>query len=479
VQPEVAAMMKKVHVHFIGIGGIGMSAIAEVLLTFGHQVSGSDQVAGANTDRLKKLGAKIFIGHQKGQIPPATSTVVYSSAIKDDNPEILEAQERHLPILRRAEILAEIMRLKATLTVAGTHGKTTTSGALATILEAGGLDPTYIIGGIVNNLGRHAKVGRGDYLVAEADESDGSFLLLNPIASIITNVDRDHMDHYHTEENLHQAFLAFANRVPFFGVCVLNGHDEVLVKMHEQVKRPCLYFGIEGEVLTKLDYAAFNLQDTAEGVQFNVRHEGKDQGIVRTKLYGRHNVLNILSAITLAHHLGLSWNAIFKGAAQFTGMGRRLEVIKQTPQLLVIDDYAHHPTAVQMVLKTLRERYPQAKLQVIFEPHRYTRTQDCWPQFLHSFNYADELFLLPIYAASEKEIEGISAELLANDINKIHPAKCTYLANYPALHELLQKDWQLTQGLSAPDGHGPAIVVAVLGAGSLGRKVREILAENF
>ena len=473
-------MMKKVHVHFIGIGGIGMSAIAEVLLTFGHQVSGSDQVAGPNTDRLKKLGATIFIGHHHGQIPAETSTVVYSSAIKEDNPEILEARERHLPVLRRAEILAEIMRLKATLTVAGTHGKTTTSGALATILEVGGQDPTYIIGGIVNNLGRHAKVGHGDYLVAEADESDGSFLLLNPIASIITNVDRDHLDHYHTEENLHEAFLAFAQRVPFFGVCVLNGHDEVLVNLREQVKRPCIYFGIEGEALTKLDYAAFNICDTPTGVCFNVLHDGKDQGVVSTKLYGRHNVLNILSAMALAHHLGLAWPAILKGVAQFTGMGRRLEVIKQAPHLLIIDDYAHHPTAVQMVLKTLRERYSQAKLQVIFEPHRYTRTQDCWPQFLHSFNYADELFLLPIYAASEKPIEGISTELLVQDINKAHPAKCAYLADYAALHDLIKND--LTSTL-AQDAGGPKakqdLVVAILGAGSIGRKVREILAENF
>ena len=465
--------MRKVKIHFIGIGGIGMSALAEVLLTLGHQVSGSDQAASANTDRLQKLGATIFIGHQYGQIPEGTTTVTYSSAIKEDNPEMQEARDRHLPILRRAEILAEIMRLKVALAVAGTHGKTTTSGALATILEECGLQPTYIIGGIVNNLGRHAKVGQGEFLVAEADESDGSFLLLNPVASIITNVDRDHMDFYHDEAKLHEAFLAFANRVPFFGFCALNGHDEVLVKMREQLKRPYIYYGIAGEALTELDYAASDLQDTPEGMQFKVRYQGEEQGTVHTKLVGRHNVLNLLSAIAVAHHLGPSWAAIMRGIAKFTGMGRRLEVIQQKPHLMIIDDYAHHPTAVQMVLKTLRQRYPQAFLQVIFEPHRYTRTQDCWPQFLHSFNLADELFLLPIYAASERPIEGISAEMLAQDINKVHPQKCTYLPDYPALRQLLLHDRD-----KYPAGKQDC-VVAVLGAGSIGRKVREILAENF
>ncbi|MBP5297237.1 MAG: UDP-N-acetylmuramate--L-alanine ligase [Bacteriovoracaceae bacterium] len=465
--------MRKAKIHFIGIGGIGMSALAEVLLTLGHQVSGSDQTASANTERLQKLGATIFIGHQYGQIPPGTTTVTYSSAIKEDNPEMQEARDRHLPILRRAEILAEIMRLKVALAVAGTHGKTTTSGALATILEECGLRPTYIIGGIVNNLGRHAKVGQGEFLVAEADESDGSFLLLNPVASIITNVDRDHMDFYHEETKLHEAFLAFANRVPFFGFCALNGHDEVLVKMREKLKRPFIYFGIEGEALTELDYAAFDLKDTPEGMQFKVRYQGQEQGLVQTKLFGRHNVLNILSAMAVAHHLGPSWAAIIQGVAKFTGMGRRLEVIKQKPHLLIIDDYAHHPTAVQIVLKTLRERYPQAALQVIFEPHRYTRTKDCWAQFLHSFNAADELFLLPIYAASERPIEGISAAMLAEDINKAHPQKCTYLPDYPALREHLLELKKLSEKSSQD------YVIAVLGAGSIGRKVREIVAENF
>ena len=465
--------MRRVKIHFIGIGGIGMSALAEVLLTLGHEVSGSDQSASANTERLKKLGATIFIGHQYGQIPPGTSTVTYSSAIKEDNPEMQEARDRHLPILRRAEILAEIMRLKVALAVAGTHGKTTTSGALATILEECGLRPTYIIGGIVNNLGRHAKVGQGEFLVAEADESDGSFLLLNPVASIITNVDRDHMDFYHEETKLHEAFLAFANRVPFFGFCALNGHDEVLVKMRDQLKRPFIYYGIEGEALTKLDYAAFDVQDTPDGMQFKIRYQDQVQGTVQIKLAGRHNVLNILSAMAVAHHLGPSWDAIIRGVAKFTGMGRRMEVIKRQPHLVIIDDYAHHPTAVQMVLKTLRQRFPQAFLQVIFEPHRYTRTKDCWPQYLHSFNTADELFLLPIYAASERPIEGINAATLAEDINKAHPKKCTYLPDYPALRDLLLKDRDLGQKGKQD------YVVAVLGAGSIGRKVREILAENF
>jgi UDP-N-acetylmuramate--alanine ligase len=457
-------LKKDVKVHFIGIGGIGMSALAEILLSLGYQVSGSDLVSSHTTERLKSLGAQIFITHQQEHMTHDISVVVYTSAVNEQNPEMAEAKNRNIPLMKRAEMLAEIMRLKCGLAVAGTHGKTTTSSCLATILEEAGYDPTYIIGGIVRNLGRHAKVGEGDFLIAETDESDGSFLLLNPVMSVITNIDRDHMDYYETDEKLISAFEQFANKIPFFGICALNAHDEQLMKIQKRMRRPSVNFGIEGEQsFGHLDYAARNIVYSEHQTKFSLVHQGTPVVEIAISILGRHNILNALGAICLAHNAGLQFSEIAKAIAKFEGVARRLQLIHKDQKLEIFDDYAHHPTAVSSTLKTLRQMRDHAHLVLIFEPHRYTRTQDCWSSFLHCFNYADEVFLMPIYPASEIPIEGITTERLVADINQIHPGLCTYLETTDELKKILRKTYK------------DHTIIAALGAGSISRKVRDIL----
>ncbi len=405
-----------VKIHFIGIGGIGMSGIAEVLLTSGYAVSGSDVAESANVKKLKSLGAEIYIGHKEENLNNVT-VVVYSSAVNEFNPEMARAKREEIPVIRRAEMLAELMRLKYGLAVAGTHGKTTTTSFLATILEECHLDPTYIIGGIVKNLKGHAKVGKGDYLVAEADESDGSFLLLTPVMSVITNIDNDHMDHYSTEENLFNAFKEFANKVPFYGVVALNAHDEKLMELKSSLKRPAVTFGID----TACDFEARNVSYGHFETRFDLYHKGEFKTQFDINLPGRHNILNCLGATAIAYHMGLKFKDISTAAKKLEGVGRRFQLLYKEGTFEVVDDYGHHPTEISSTLKIVKDTRADFKKIVIFEPHRYTRTRDCWPQFLHCFNNADELYLLPIYAASESPIEEISSERLIEDINRAHP----------------------------------------------------------
>jgi len=317
---------KETHVHFIGIGGIGMSGIAHVLLSLGYQVSGSDLVKGSTVLELEKLGAEIYIGHKEENISGAT-VVVYSSAVRQDNPEMVSAKEKGIPVIKRAEMLSELMRLKYGVAVAGSHGKTTTTSFLATMLHEAGMDPTHIIGGIVENLGGHANLGKGDFLVVEADESDGTFLLLTPVLSVITNIDNDHLDFYEHEENLLDAFVNFSNKVPFYGCCAINIHDANILKIREKIKRPTVTFGI-GEICDeKIDYMAKEVSHSGHNSEFNLYFKDKFIGLVSICLPGKHNVLNALGAIALSHQMEVPFDKIILGIKKFKGVYRRFEKI--------------------------------------------------------------------------------------------------------------------------------------------------------
>ena len=445
-----------VKIHFIGIGGIGMSGIAEVLIASGYNVSGSDVSDSPNVKKLKKLGAEIYIGHKEENLNNVT-VIVYSSAVNDMNPEVVRAKREGIPVIRRAEMLAELMRLKYGLAVAGTHGKTTTTSFLATILQECDLDPTYIIGGIVKNLDGHAKVGKGDFLVAEADESDGTFLLLTPVMSVITNIDNDHMDHYGTEENLFKAFVEFANKVPFYGVVALNAHDEKLVLLKAEMKRPAVTFGID----IPADFTARNIQYGHFDTSFDLYYKGELQVRFEINLPGRHNVLNCLGASVLAFHMGLKFKNIAAAAKKLEGVGRRFQLLYKQASFEVVDDYGHHPTEIASTLKIVKDTRPDYKKIVIFEPHRFTRTRDCWDQFLHCFNDADELYLLPIYAASEAAIDGITTDRLIEDINRLHPQFARKIESIDELGQVIESYKQ------------DKTIVVTLGAGSIGKTARK------
>ena len=445
-----------VKIHFVGIGGIGMSGIAEILLASGYKVSGSDVSDSQNVKKLRSLGGEIYIGHKAENLNNVT-VLVYSSAVTDSNPEVARAKQEGIPVIRRAEMLAELMRLKYGLAVAGTHGKTTTTSFLATILQECHLDPTYIIGGIVKNLNGHAKVGKGDFLVAEADESDGSFLLLTPVMSIITNIDNDHMDHYGTEENLYKSFVEFANKVPFYGIVALNGHDEKLMHLKEEMKRPVVTFGID----IAADFVAKNVQFGHFHTIFDLYYKNEFKIRFEINLPGRHNILNCLGAVTLAFHTGIKFDEIAKAAKKLEGVGRRFQLLFKENSFKVVDDYGHHPTEIASTLRIVKETRADYKKIVIFEPHRFTRTRDCWDQFLHCFNDADEVYLLPIYAASEHFIDGITTERLIEDINRLHPLFAKKINNISDLGSVI-------------DSHkNNKTIVVTLGAGSIGKAARK------
>jgi UDP-N-acetylmuramate--alanine ligase len=448
--------------HFIGIGGIGMSGIAEVLLSLGYKVSGSDISESANVERLRKKGAEIFIGHREENIKGAT-VVVYSSAVNFENPEMRGAKDNNIPIMRRAEMLAELMRLKYGIAIAGTHGKTTTTSFLSTILQGSDYDPTYIIGGIVKNLDGHAKVGKGEYLVAEADESDGSFLLLSPMMSVVTNIDNDHMDHYGSEGKLLDSFEEFINKVPFYGLCALNAHDDRLMDMVKRIKKPFTTFCIGDDLKTGADFEARNvvIKDTTS--EFDLYYKGEKQVAVVINLPGKHNILNALGAIAIAHRMGVGFELIAKSIKEFESVGRRFQILHKSDKAEIIDDYGHHPTEIAVTLKTIRETR-KGKVIAIFEPHRFSRTRDCWNEFLHCFNSADEVYLCPIYPASEKPIAGIESERLVQDINQLHPGLAKYIDSLDRMDEVIKSN----EGAS----------FAVMGAGSIGRKIREWVLDN-
>ncbi|HKA25368.1 MAG TPA: UDP-N-acetylmuramate--L-alanine ligase [Candidatus Eisenbacteria bacterium] len=390
-------------VHFIGIGGVGMSGLAEVLLNLGYVVSGSDSKPSETTDRLRKMGGRIFIGHDARQVEGA-QTVVYSSAIADENPELIAARALGLPVIPRAELLAELMRMKFGVAVAGAHGKTTTTTLIGSVLGRGGLDPTVVVGGRVHAFGSHARLGQGQFLVAEADESDGSFLRLTPAIAVITNLDLEHVDHYGGMGQIRQAFAAFASRVPFYGLIVVCAEDpEALAALSSLPTKRMMTYGLEaGEVRAR------DVQISPAGSRFQVTYGERRVGDVETRLVGRHNVLNALAAVCVGLELEIPFPLVRQGLAEFAGVGRRFEMKGEADGVLVVDDYGHHPTEIAATLSAARVH--ERRLVVVFQPHRYSRTHALAERFGESFADADVVLVTDVYAAGEKPIPGAGPE---------------------------------------------------------------------
>jgi len=395
------------HAHFIGIGGIGMSGIAEILLNLGVEVSGSDLRRGAVTDRLASLGATIYEGHDASNVGDAT-VVVTSSAVSPLNPEVLEAHARKIPVIQRAEMLAELMRLKYGIAIAGMHGKTTTTSMVASVLAAGGLDPTVVVGGRVDALGSNARLGTTQYLVAEADESDRSFLKLSPILAVVTNLDREHMDCYRDMADVERAFLDFMDKVPFYGAVTACVDNALLKAILPRARRRVFTYGVADEADYRVEFL-----DAAPGrfVRFVVHTEKGPLGPFELHVPGRHNVLNATAAVAIACQLGVSEDKIAEGLSHFRGVDRRFQLRGVMRGVTVVDDYGHHPTEIRATLAAARE-CGYKRVHVVFQPHRYTRTLDLLDQFAGAFTDADTVAVLPIYAASEEPIPGVTAEAL-------------------------------------------------------------------
>jgi len=401
-------MLKNIqYIHFVGIGGSGMSGIAEVLINLGYKVSGSDLKQTEITQRLVSLGGKIFIGHKPEQIGNA-HVVVTSSAVLPDNPEVVQAKKLKIPVIPRAEMLAELMRLKYAVTIAGSHGKTVTTSLVSMILAEGGLDPTVVIGGRLKNIGSSAKLGKGEFIVAEADESDGSFLKLTPTIALVTNIDDDHLDHYKTLDNIRNAFTQFVNKVPFYGSIILCGEDENIKSIIPQITRKYYTYGIG----KNYDFYAENIVHEEMDTEFDLCFTGKNLGRLRIHLPGVHNVVNSLGAAAVGIELGIELAKVRKAFLDFTGVSRRLEVKARKKDIVFIDDYGHHPTEIRVTLETIKSIWPERRLLVVFQPHRYTRTRDLARKFGSSFNSVSRVWLTDIYSAGEKPIPGISSSLI-------------------------------------------------------------------
>jgi UDP-N-acetylmuramate--alanine ligase len=411
-------------IHFVGIGGIGMSGVAEVLLNLGYKVSGSDLKSSSVTQRLASLGATTFEGHRAENIMGA-EVVVTSSAIATENPEVTEAHKLHIPVIQRAEMLAELMRLKYGIAIAGMHGKTTTTSMVAAVLAAGGLDPTVVVGGRVDAMGSNARLGKSHYLVAEADESDRSFLKLSPILSVVTNIDREHMDTYRNMRDVKNTFLEFMDRVPFYGMVVACNDDPLLRRLLPEVQRRTVTYGTKrgSDFLIRLDLTKHDgVADSRPLSRFRVNYgktgERKDDlGEFTLHVPGVHNILNATAAIAVGIGLDIGVDAIRTALDQFRGVDRRFQLKGRARGVSVIDDYGHHPTEIKATLAAAKQ-CGFRKIHVIFQPHRYTRTRDLMEEFTSAFNDADSLFVLDIYAASEKPIEGITGEALARRIRE-------------------------------------------------------------
>jgi UDP-N-acetylmuramate--alanine ligase len=398
-------------IHFVGIGGIGMSGIAEVLMNLGLTVSGSDLRKTDITGRLESLGARIFYGHGAENVQDV-DVVVTSSAVRPNNPEVLEARRLTIPVIQRAEMLAELMRMKYSVAVAGAHGKTTTTSLVASVLSKAGLDPTCVIGGRLNSLGTNAKLGSSEYLVAEADESDGTFLILFPTLAVVTNIDLEHLDFYRDMEEIKTAFLTFVNKVPFFGLVILCIDNENLASLIPFLKRRYTTYGLS----EKAELRAVDLRHNGFSTRFTVVHKGQRLGEVNLSTPGVHNVVNSLAAIAVGIELDIGFDVMKEALDEFAGIHRRLEV-KADGAIKLIDDYGHHPTEIRATLSALRAM-TKGRIIVAFQPHRYSRTKALLDEFVHSFKEADVLVLTEIYAASEEKIEGVTGSLVADRIRE-------------------------------------------------------------
>ena len=452
-------MLKNIqHVHFVGIGGSGMSGIAEVLINLGYKVSGSDLKQTEVTERLASLGGKIFIGHRPEQIRNA-HVVVTSSAVLPDNPEVVQAKKLKIPVIPRAEMLAELMRLKYAVTIAGTHGKTVTTSLVSMVLAEGGLDPTVVIGGRLKNIGSSAKLGRGEFIVAEADESDGSFLKLTPTIAMVTNIDDDHLDHYKTLDNIKDAFTQFVNKVPFYGSIILCGEDENIKSIIPQITRKYYTYGIG----KNYDFYAENIVYREMDSEFDICFSGKNLGRLTIHLPGAHNVVNSLGAAAVGIELGIELAKIRKAFLDFTGVSRRLEVKARKKEIVFIDDYGHHPTEIRVTLETIKSIWPERRLLVIFQPHRYTRTRDLAKKFGPSFNSVSRVWLTDIYSAGEKPIPGISSSLILESFPAEKRETVTLSSDRDAIIKEVAKSLR------------PRDVLVTLGAGDVYKIGEEIL----
>ncbi len=473
-------------IHFVGIGGAGMGGIAEVLINLGYQVSGSDIHENNMTHRLAKLGAQIFIGHDARHLDEsaiyevqgasqaadpakrAADVVVVSTAVAADNPEVLSARARLIPVVPRAEMLAELMRFRHGIAVAGTHGKTTTTSLTASLLAEGGLDPTFIIGGRLNSVGAHARLGASQYLVAEADESDASFLCLQPMLAVITNIDADHMDSYGGDfGRLRQAFIEFIHHLPFYGLAVVCIDDPVVRDILPELGRPVLTYGLAEDA----DLRASNICQEQTRTHFQVSRKDAPHWLTVTlNLPGKHNVLNALAAIAVAHQVGVSGAAIRQGLAGFQGIARRFqvygEIAAQAGRALLIDDYGHHPREVAATLQAIREGWPRRRLVVAFQPHRYTRTRDLFEDFVEVLAQVDVLVLVEVYSAGESPIAGADGRTLCRAIRARSKKDPVFAASAADLVTLLP------EVLQSDD------ILLILGAGDIGT-VAATLAQNL
>jgi UDP-N-acetylmuramate--alanine ligase len=409
-------MQRKVsHIHFVGIGGIGMSGIAEVLLNLGYRVSGSDLQESDLTQRLVSMGARIYYGHRQSNLHEA-DVVVTSTAVKNDNPEVLEAHYRSIPVIPRAEMLAELLKMKFSIAVSGMHGKTTTTSMISTLLAHGGLDPTMVIGGKLASIGSNARLGNGEVIVAEADESDGSFLKLGPSIAVITNIDREHLDYYQDIQDIKEAFLKFANLVPFYGSTVLCMDDEHVRDILPGIKRRSITYGIQRAA----DYQARNIRSEGASTRYDVYYRGEKLGDIQLNVPGLFNVYNSMAAVAVGRELDMDFPVIHEGLKTFVGVHRRLEVKGRVNDITVVDDYGHHPTEIVATLAAAKQVWKD-RLIVVFQPHRYTRTKALFKEFLTAFYDADVLVVMDIYAASESPIEGVNSLNLSEGIqNKGH-----------------------------------------------------------
>ena len=446
------------HAHFIGIGGIGMSGIAEILLNLGMEVSGSDLRRGPVTDRLARLGATIYEGHDAANIAGAT-VVVTSSAVSATNPEVVEAHARKIPVIQRAEMLAELMRLKYGIAIAGMHGKTTTTSMVASVLAAGGLDPTVVVGGRVDALGSNAKLGSSQYLVAEADESDRSFLKLSPILAVVTNLDREHMDCYRDMADVEQAFLTFIDKLPFYGAVTACVDNPLLAAILPRAQRRVFTYGVASEADYRLEFLSAVVGSFA---RFKVTTSLGPLGPFELHVPGRHNVLNATAAVAIAHQLGMDAEKIALGLSHFRGVDRRFQYRGKARGVTVVDDYGHHPTEIRATLAAAREcGYRQ--IHVVFQPHRFSRTLDLMDKFVDAFADADTVIVLPIYAASEEPIPGVTAERLAA---KIEGPQVQFAPDFPTAvaavaAQASKDDLILTLGAGSVSQLAPQILAAL------------------
>jgi UDP-N-acetylmuramate--alanine ligase len=445
-------------IHLVGIGGIGMSGIAEVLLTLGYSVSGSDVKPSTITERLQDLGATIYEGHQASNVEGA-HVVVISSAVKADNPEVVEAHKRKIPVIPRAEMLAELMRLKYGIAVAGAHGKTTTTSLVAAILAAAQLDPTFVVGGRVNQAGTTARVGRGEYFVVEADESDRSFLMYAPVVAVVTTIDREHLDQYSSLEDIQGAFIQFVNRVPFYGAAVMCLDEPNVQAIIPEVKRPIITYGTSPQA----DLVISDVEMRGTGAEFRLTYKSEDLGMFRLPHPpGIHNVRNAAAAAAVALYLNVASDLIREGLAKFAGVGRRFDIKGSVNDITVVDDYGHHPVEIRATLKAARGCNFKRVL-ALFQPHRYSRTQHLWEEFERAFNDADVLELIDIYAAGEAPVPGVTSEGLAKAIREAGHKHVHYFHSMQDAIESLLREAR------------PGDAILTIGAGNVSRASNELM----